>query len=196
MAFCSVDGCGVNARTLGLCNKHALRFKRLGHVGDTQKAQAPIDVRLRRRFVVGLPMECWPWLGMKSKLGYGMISVGSKEQGQRLAHRVSWEVHNGRSIPEGMAVLHECDNPSCVNPSHLRVGTQSENSADMRQKNRGASPPRTQFGSKHHDTKLTEEDVRYIRSCSETSYELAARFGMNYNSINKIRARTTWKHVT
>jgi hypothetical protein len=92
MAVCSVNGCGVKARTLGLCNKHALRFKRLGHVGDTPKAQAPIDVRLKRRFVVGDPNECWPWLGMKSKYGYGVIAVGGKGEGQKLAHRVSWEV--------------------------------------------------------------------------------------------------------
>src|SRR5574340_590014 len=62
---------------------------------------------------------CWLWTGAVKELGYGVIGLGTREQGTSKAHRVSWELHNG-PIPSGLNVLHSCDTPSCVNPDHLR----------------------------------------------------------------------------
>ena len=84
---------------------------------------------------------CWEWAGHKGR-GYGYISVGSKEAGDRKelrAHRVSWQLVNG-PIPSGMVVMHICDNRGCVNPSHLRIGSQSENIKDAFRKGRKKPP--------------------------------------------------------
>ncbi len=80
--------------------------------------------------------SCWKWTGCK-KDGYGRINRGARGLGSDYAHRVSWLMHNG-AIPEGLCVLHRCDNPECTNPGHLFLGTKKDNSRDMISKKRGA----------------------------------------------------------
>jgi len=77
---------------------------------------------------------CWIWLGTKNSKGYGSFRVGKKNL---KAYRFSYQ-HYIADIPEGMMVLHSCDNPSCVNPKHLRVGTAQDNADDMTSRNRQA----------------------------------------------------------
>lgn len=78
---------------------------------------------------------CWEWVGAKLVRGYGHLSHEGK---YLLAHRVSYELHNG-PIPDGLLVLHSCDNPACVRPDHLWVGTPKQNTEDMHKKGRGAT---------------------------------------------------------
>lgn len=80
---------------------------------------------------IGGADECWPWEGCRQRQGYGNLAGGAS----KLAHRVSYELHKGQ-IPTGMMVLHSCDNPPCVNPKHLSVGTAIDNIADMVAKRR------------------------------------------------------------
>jgi hypothetical protein len=93
--------------------------------------QKTID-RFWKKVIKGKEDECWLWIGVINKGGYGRISIKEKSI---LIHRFSYELHKGK-IPNGLYVLHSCDNPPCCNPKHLWLGTLSENTQDMWNKNR------------------------------------------------------------
>lgn len=194
MPICSVDGCNSKSRANGLCNKHLLRVRLTGSTDPGPRSEAPIEERLGRHFKKGKPNSCWLWMSTKNKHGYGLISIGRKGEGQLLAHRVAWEVANGR-IPKGTwVVMHVCDMPACVNPAHLKLGTQADNMRDMWAKDR-ANPINRPMGAQHYATELTEDDVRFIRKSSESGPALAKRYGLHRTSIVKIRSRKTWEHI-
>lgn len=131
--------------------------------------------------------ECWEWTGSKLSAGYGMLYIGNQ---MKLAHRYSYELHNG-AIPQGMFCCHHCDNPSCVNPAHLFLGTHNDNMADMKSKGR----------QKHGNgkAKVTEAQVLEIRQKYArggiTHRELAAIYGVNREAISNIIQRKNWPHV-
>lgn len=138
------------------------------------------------------PQACWIWTGAKTLDGYGDIFTGL---GRGRAHRVSWELHNG-AIPDGLQVLHHCDNPSCVNPTHLWLGNHAENMADMSKKKRGKSNPAC--GENSTSSKLTNSDVmeiRKLRANGVTRRVLAEKYGVTEGTIGHIASRTTWKHL-
>jgi hypothetical protein len=124
-----------------------------------------------------------------SRLGHGSFFWKWKEP-YIGAHRASWLLLCG-PIPEGMFVLHKCDVAGCVNPSHLYLGTQLENMRDRRDRNRMNSPQGERSGS----AKLTEEQVKYIRSSPKSNAELAKELGVWHPAISKIRLRQRWKHI-
>lgn len=196
---CSVPECERPHNARGYCFGHYERWKRLGHP-DVERplnthvaADASLDERLARRIDSGLSAdECWPWKGSyggvkrATGVGYGKLTVAGK---QLDAHRVAWELHNAQSIPAGFHVMHICDYPPCVNPSHLKLGSNDENVNDMVGKRRHT------FGERNPQAKLTEDDVRTIRSSSMSVSDLAERFGVNKLTINGVIARRSWKHV-
>jgi hypothetical protein len=92
-------------------------------------------------------------------------------------------------IPEGLIVRHKCDNPLCINPVHLELGTPADNVRDMVERNRQASSK----GSKNGNSKLTEEDVKLIRSNGERAVDLAERFGVHPATIWRVRQGVTWR---
>ena len=136
--------------------------------------------------------DCWIWTGSVDGRGYGRLSSrrgrgGSPEK----AHRISWEIHFG-NIPTGTEVCHKCDNPSCVNPAHLFVGTHYDNMRDAAAKHRMA------HGSRHCCAKLTEDDVIVIRSLLDggfSQYAVAKLFGVGRSAVGKIKTGHNWKHV-
>lgn len=130
------------------------------------------------------PDECWLWLGALNPKGYGWAWHG------RRAHRVSWMLHHG-PIPNGLLVCHSCDNPRCVNPKHLWLGTSADNQADKARKGRAARRP----GSKHPLAKLTEEWVLAIRASAEPTDKIANRFGVSVACIRDVRSRKNWRHL-
>ena len=129
---------------------------------------------------------CWLWTG-PTRAGYGVFYVGSKD---RSAHRISYEAFIG-PVPDGLHLLHSCDNPGCINPAHLRPGTVKENVADRESRRR-----RSVRGEQIGTSKLTYEDVVKIRSSVVPIAALAKQHGVDYQTIWKIRKGISWKHVS
>lgn len=125
------------------------------------------------------PSGCWEWQRAKAGNGYGIISVG--HQRSAYAHRVSYFMFNA-PISEGMLVRHKCDNPGCINPEHLEVGTQSDNMSDCKSRGR-MSPPPVARGATNNKTKLTEEQVSYIVKSDKSIAELARMFNVSTAAI-------------
>jgi len=137
---------------------------------------------------------CIEYTGSRSVYGYGLIChMYNVSQ----AHRFSWLIANG-PIPEGLWVLHKCDNPPCVNPDHLFLGTPLDNVNDMLKKGRGKHyrlPPISRPGEKHPFAKLTDAKVRLIRADTRPDAEIAADYGVSRTVIWEVQARRTWRHI-
>lgn len=137
--------------------------------------------------------QCWSWKGHTAHGGYGMTSNNNK--GLR-AHRASWILHNGE-IPEGMFVLHHCDNPICSNPKHLFLGTQKDNICDAKMKGRHKHIPSN--GEKNANSKLNSIQVREIKELlnnNKSHREIAEMFNIGRPSITNIKNGKTWAHLT
>lgn len=128
---------------------------------------------------------CIEWTGALTGSGYG---AGSIRKQYWLAHRLSYSVFVGE-IPAGMFVCHKCDNPSCVNPDHLFLGTQQDNMTDKVVKVRHC------HGETHGMAKLTEDQIIHVLSSSESSVELGRKYGVTTDHIACIRKGRVWKHI-
>jgi len=153
------------------------------------------------------PEACWLWTAGRDKKGYGRFGVGSVTY---LSSRISWMIHHGL-IANGLLVCHDCpggDNPSCINPNHLWLGTPLENSQDMVAKGRSTlgdrsgsrkHPDLVPQGSQRGNVKLSEADVLEIRRLyiprKVTLQMLAAQFKSSQAVLSTIINRKAWKHV-
>lgn len=140
------------------------------------------DISIEDRFwgKVQKTESCWLWTGCKHRKGYGKLHY----QGVlTYVHRFSYELHYG-SIPEGLDVLHECDNPPCVNPAHLKAGTHQDNMTDLSKRGRA---PRL----------FSEDEIREIRMLarSVSARSIARKRGVSPDTINRILLRETYRHV-
>jgi|ERR1035437_282116 hypothetical protein len=147
----------------------------------------PISVEQRFWYKVQKPIGegCWIWTACKNTDGYGKMD-------NKLAHRISWIIHNG-PIPEGMNVCHHCDNPPCVNPTHLFLGTYKDNTQDMVEKSRGGKSK----GIDRPDNKLTEKQVREIKfgKTPKNQIECGKLYNISGPTIWSIRNGKKWKHI-
>lgn len=159
---------------------------------------------------------CWVWLGKKDSHGYGQTKVDGK---YKMVHRLMFEAKI-ETIPEGLCILHRCDNPPCCNPAHLFVGTYADNMADCKSKGRIAcgkrngrhthpertargerngrytQPEQTARGERHGRAKMTKAQVESIRTeFAEGAIiaSLAKKYGVNWMTIKCIVRRLTWK---
>ena len=138
------------------------------------------------------PNDCWEWTGCKA-WGYGQFRFdGSAKR----AHRISWQIANGYIAP-GTVVCHCCDNPSCVNPAHLFIGTHADNVADKMAKGRYRNG--VSLGENHGGHVVNEKDIQEIRSLYRnggyTYADLAQRFHVSRMQIGRIVNRQAWRHL-
>ena len=132
---------------------------------------------------------CWEWMGPRTRTGYGAFNVNQRVR--RYAHRFGYELEQG-PIPAGLLLLHLCDNRACVRPSHLRVGTARENSAQMVDHGRQAS------GERVGNAKLTDAAVKAIRArydAGGSPNAMAQEFGVGASEICAVGKRRRWRHV-
>lgn len=133
---------------------------------------------------------CWLWTGYLLPSGYG-VTARTIEGRKALAHRFSWEESHGR-IPRGMCVCHRCDNPRCVRPSHLFLGTRSDNMKDCSKKGRlGGTWPK---GEAHFKAKLNAIQVQKIRDLRGIHQQstLGIMFGVTAKTIGRIQRKESW----
>lgn len=136
--------------------------------------------------------ECHYWHGSFDAKGYGRMKV--VESGKKityLAHRISYQIHKG-NVPSDKCVCHKCDNPACVNPDHLWLGSVAENDKDRNLKGRHSK------GISHVLAcgRLTESQVRLIISDKRRLAHIAKDYGVSPSTIYHIRLGNTWKHLT
>ena len=256
--ICGVKGCDLPALALGLCSEHWRRTREYGSPAVIKMHQGMIAVMpAKDRFwrQVKKTDGCWIWAGGTDKNGYGRMKAKVGGKIYRTAHRYSYTLHTGEIVPDDMVVMHSCDNPRCVNPDHLSLGTNRDNMLDKMAKERANVPkgeltgkarltekqvraivvdprPHIQIaadygvaastigsikqgiswnslgvekivhakrigmrGERQWSTKLTEADVREIRTSPLSGKELAEKFGLSPQAVSSIRKRRNWKHV-
>jgi len=149
-----------------------------------------ISEKFLSKFIVNDDTGCWEWKGAGGKR-YGLFWHNKK---QTRAHRYSFELYKGK-IPEGMHVCHKCDNPRCVNPDHLWLGTHTENMEDKMKKGRCA-------GERSGKNKVTEKQVLSIRKeyevfgdKVEVKKRLSKKYGISRSTIGDIVKRRNWRHI-
>lgn len=141
----------------------------------------------------GAASECWEWKRSRLPKGYGLVRL-SQPRRRGYAHRIAWELENG-PIPEGLHVLHSCDNPPCCNPAHLRVGTNVDNIRDKVIRGRTSRL----HGERCGMAKLTNADVQLIRLAAETLpvsiEQLATAWSVSRMQVGRILRRVQWRHI-
>lgn len=135
---------------------------------------------------------CWEWNARKDRGGYGRLRVAERTQ---KAHRVAYQLYVGE-IPEGLCVCHRCDNPGCVNPYHLFLGTKADNARDRDNKGRGGHS--VMSGEKNGHAKLTEVQVVEIRAKHANgarNVDLAKEYGVAHQTISSIVCGDRWTKI-
>lgn len=183
MKTCTI--CGGKHQAKNLCGKHYTELKRrLNGNLPHPTLHMTMKEKLNHYSALNQATGCILWVGRISK-GYGRMKVEGKSVS---AHRVSWQTHNGE-IPSGLWVLHKCDTPLCINPSHLFLGTCIENIIDRDTKGR-------QIRGEHHiQSKLTELQVIAIRNDARNNCAVALDYGVSNTTVSRIRLLQLWKHI-
>lgn len=192
-------------------NRKDVRAKKCAECQRNRGPQTTMEQRFWMKVDRRGPDECWPWKGTKLRHGYGVLYKPGKTSEYVRAHRFSWSLVNG-PIPDGMVICHRCDNPNCVNPAHLFVGSIADNNHDRNAKGRdgravgeanGAHthPEKVARGSGHYAARLTDAQVAAIRLAKPATgvHQAAARvadeYGISKAHVIHIWYGYKWKHL-
>lgn len=190
-APCSIDGCDRPALSRGWCASHYSRWQRNGSPTDYRyRPQGLSREAAFRHYMPGDPpsSECWIWTSTCDEPGYGILGFGKRNV---FAHRISYEIFVG-PIPDGLITRHTCDNPPCVNPAHLLLGTDADNSDDKVSRKRHA------HGVAHSHAKLDDDairEIRTLRAAGRMYKDIAPIYGVHPGTIGGIVRGERWKHV-
>lgn len=198
---CAVGGCDRAAKRRGMCQTHYMRVRRHGDPGPAEiwSPGQGLAARFWDKVNKSGPIHptqpelgsCWVWTGATKEGGYGVMRPEGQRTGPTIkAHRVSL-ILAGRD-PGELMVLHSCDNPPCVNPAHLRAGTNAENTQDAL--DRGRIP----VGSARRTARLNETAVREVWVLLNQGVmhkDIAARYGVSRPTISSIAIGKSWRHV-
>ncbi len=161
-------------------------------------SQSVIDRFWSKVAITANDEKCWEWQASKRGNGYGRFTItkSTMNKSSYISSRVAYYIKNNVD-PIGKVIMHSCDNPSCVNPKHLSIGTYKENSIDREKKNRSGSSFKK--GENNIKSKLNENEVREIRerysNGNITQKELGKEYGTNGHYINSIINKKRWKHI-
>lgn len=151
------------------------------YIAELRAMRAKFDAK----YICDPNSGCYLWNGTLDKNGYGRFSINHK---WNKAHRYSWELYNG-AIPQGMHICHRCDTPACVNPGHLFLGTNADNTADKTKKGRVPQ------GERHWSARLSEADITNIRADKRNHREIAHSYGVSKSHIQRIKNGSAWRHL-
>lgn len=178
MKTCSVDGCCKKVVCKGMCKYHYQTQWRIGKTTLDRPVFIGTPLERFEHYTVKSVNGCWNWTGYKNKNGYGQMRSKGKMVS---AHRFSYEHHKG-TIPEGISVLHRCNNPACVNPEHLYLGDHKQN---MKDRLMSGNYPR---GEEHPNSKFTDDVVAMVRSESGTNKAISQKYGVSVTQVRNIRS--------
>lgn len=182
---CSVEDCVRRYYAKGLCRVHWERQHHSGRLG-TVGVERGSNIAQRLAHYSKAEGSCIVFTGYRDSDGYGHLTI----DGEYLsAHRLAWIEANGTDIPPGMLVRHRCDNPPCINPEHLELGTEADNARDKVE--RGRSLP----GTANPAAKLSDEQVAAIKAGildGATNASLATAYGVGTSTISRIRRGVAW----
>lgn len=176
--LCDADSIGRK-----LCRKHYNQMRKERRLDEFPVLS--IDDVFDTRYEVK-ETGCWEWMGAKNSYGYGIFLLPGERPAR--AHRVMYERRVG-PILDGMVIMHICDNPPCVNPDHLKVGTKLDNNRDRIAKRRG------KYGLERKNTKLSDQDVLDIRADPRPQVKIAEQYGVAPSHISRIKSGKDRTHV-
>lgn len=184
--LCSAEGCAKATFRRGYCAACYKRLYRRGLIPNLTLAD-----RFWQKVNRAGPDECWEWTGSFNVQSYGHLLANGR---RTKATHVSWFLYHGEWPNDlGLYVLHKCDNPPCVNPEHLFLGTNADNARDRSEKGRSAT------GTDHAHAKLTESDVKAMRRMYAaggiSQAKIGALYGVTPAMVHRIVSRTAWKHI-
>ncbi|MFW6121409.1 MAG: HNH endonuclease signature motif containing protein [Petrotogales bacterium] len=181
----------------GYCRIHYQRYKKNGdpNIVNWQPLKGnTLEEKLRFNFRINPISHCWEWQGSLNRQNYGGIAVGNGKT--KLVHRLAYELWIGE-IPEGLFVCHYCDNPRCINPAHLFLGTNNDNIKDKIVKGRAYTG--NHKGEKNVQSKLKDWQVYEIKKLLTFSNmslrEIGKLFNVSYGIIWEIKRNNRWVHI-
>lgn len=173
-----------------ICGGDLRKFNSNGRCVNCSRKLRTSSIDIKKKFWSYINIkdkdDCWEWQKSTNSRGYGIICIGNKKR--ESSHRYAYRITHGE-IPEGLLVLHHCDNKKCCNPKHLYIGTYKDNSNDAIGRDRQAK------GESHGNHKLTENQVSEIRTSLLDCNELSLKYKVTKGVIYRIKNYKSWKHV-